>query len=203
MNLKKLLFIFVLICIIIFSILYYIFSNLGNNKSINQEEFVDNILNKFQEYKDTGRFKFINPFLISSEISGEEALFVPTNYNVYVLPRDLYKKGGRLMQGSMDNFLQNMTLDEWLGGKNKKIYLIKDECHVATNNLDTLSSDYFEKILNFSATPKLSRNQIPDVEITDNEAVNAKLIKYVELGDEEDVGVAINKFEEIQKNENN
>lgn len=51
MNLKKLLFIFVLICIIIFSILYYIFSNLGNNKSINQEEFVDNILNKFQEYE--------------------------------------------------------------------------------------------------------------------------------------------------------
>ena len=50
------------------------------------------------------------------------------------------------MQGSMDNFLQNMTLDEWLGGKNKKIYLIKDECHVATNNLDTLSNDYFEKI---------------------------------------------------------
>ncbi len=154
---------------------------------------------KFQEYKDTGRFKFINPFLISSEISGEEALFVPTNYNVYVLPRDLYKKGGRLMQGSMDNFLQNMTLDEWLGGKNKKIYLIKDECHVATNNLDTLSNDYFEKILNFSATPKLSRNQIPDVEITDNEAVNAKLIKYVELGDEEDVGVAINKFEEVKE----
>ena len=154
---------------------------------------------KFQEYKDTGRFKFINPFLISSEISGEEALFVPTNYNVYVLPRDLYKKGGRLMKGSMDNFLQNMTLDEWLGGKNKKIYLIKDECHVATNNLDTLSSDYFEKILNFSATPKLSRNQIPDVEITDNEAVNAKLIKYVELGDEEDVGVAINKFEEVKE----
>ena len=154
---------------------------------------------KFQEYKDTGRFKYINPFLISSEISGEESLFVPTNYNVYVLPRDLYKKGGRLMQGSMDNFLQNLTLDEWFGGKNKKIYLIKDECHVATNNLDTLSSDYFEKVLNFSATPKLSRNQIPDVEITDNEAVNAKLIKYVELGDEEDVGVAINKFEEIKE----
>ena len=154
---------------------------------------------KFQEYKDTGRFKYINPFLISSEISGEESLFVPTNYNVYVLPRDLYKKGGRLMQGSMDNFLQNLTLDEWFGGKNKKIYLIKDECHIATNNLDTLSSDYFEKVLNFSATPKLSRNQIPDVEITDNEAVNAKLIKYVELGDEEDVGVAINKFEEIKE----
>ena len=155
---------------------------------------------KFQEYRDKGRFKNLNPYLISSEISGEETLFIPTDYNVYVLPRDLYKKGGRLMQGAMDNFLQVMTNNEWFGGKEKKIYLIKDECHVATNNLDTLSNNYFSKTLNFSATPKLSRRQIPDVEITDEEAVNAKLIKYVELGeDEEDVGVAINKFEEIKE----
>ena len=154
---------------------------------------------KFHEYREKGRFSNLNPYLISSEISGEEALFVPTDYNVYVLPRDLYKKGGRLMQGSMDNFLQTMTLSEWLGGKDKKIYLIKDECHVATNNLDTLSNSYFEKTLNFSATPKLSRRQVPDVEITDNEAVNAKLIKYVELSEEEDISVAINKFEEIKE----
>lgn len=154
---------------------------------------------KFQEYREKGRFGHLKPYLISSEVSGEEALFVPTDYNVYVLPRDLYKKGGRLMQGSMDNFLQTMTLNEWLGGKEKKIYLIKDECHVATNNLDTLSTSYFEKTLNFSATPKLSRRQVPDVEITDNEAVNAKLIKYVELSEEEDISVAINKFEEIKE----
>lgn len=154
---------------------------------------------KFQEYKDKGRFKHLNPYLISSEISGEESLFVPTDYNVYVLPRDLYKQGGRLMQGAMDNFLQIMTLNDWLGGKDKKIYLIKDECHVATNNLDTLSNDYFDKVLNFSATPKLRRRQIPDVEITDTEAVNAKLIKYIELSDDEDIGVAINKFEEIKE----
>lgn len=154
---------------------------------------------KFQEYRDKGKFKNLNPYIISSEISGEETLFIPTDYNVYVLPRDLYKKGGRLMQGAMDNFLRVMTDNEWFGGKNKKIYLIKDECHVATNNLDTLSNNYFSRILNFSATPKLSRRQIPDVEITDEEAVNAQLIKYVELGeDEEDVGVAINKFEEIK-----
>lgn len=154
---------------------------------------------KFQEYREKGRFSHLNPYLISSEISGEEALFVPTDYNVYVLPRDLYKKGGRLMQGSMDNFLQTMTLNEWFGGKDKKIYLIKDECHVATNNLDTLSTSYFDKTLNFSATPKLSRRQVPDVEITDNEAVNAKLIKYVELSEEEDISIAINKFEEIKE----
>ena len=93
---------------------------------------------KFQEYREKGRFSNLNPYLISSEVSGEEALFVPTDYNVYVLPRDLYKKGGRLMQGTMDNFLQTMTMNEWFGGKEKRIYLIKDECHVATIKLDTL-----------------------------------------------------------------
>lgn len=45
MKLKKLVFIFVLICIIVFFIFYYIFSKFGNNKVINQDEFVDNILN--------------------------------------------------------------------------------------------------------------------------------------------------------------
>lgn len=154
--------------------------------------------NKFCEYAQTGAFPNIDPYLISSEISGEERLFVPTDYNVYILPRDLYKKGGRLMQGAMESFLQNITLDEIFGGKGKKIYLIKDECHIKTNNLDSLSDDYFEKILNFSATPK--RGQKPDVEITDEEAVNSKLIKHIEMGNEEDtVGDAICKFEEIKE----
>ena len=35
----------------------------------------------------------IQPYLINSEVSSEERLFIPTNYNVYLLPRDLYKKG--------------------------------------------------------------------------------------------------------------
>ena len=154
---------------------------------------------KFQEYREKGRFNHLNPYLISSEISGEEALFVPIDYNVYVLPRDLYKVGGRLKQGSMDHFLQTMTANEWFGGKNKKIYLIKDECHVATTNLDSISAAFFSKTINFSATPNMRRRQVPDVEITDNEAVNAKLIKYVELSDEENIDVAINKFEEIKE----
>lgn len=130
---------------------------------------------KFIEYSSKGNFPKLNPHLISSEISGEERLYVPLDYNVYVLPRDLYKKGGRLMQGGMENFLQNITLKKWMGGPEKKVYLIKDECHIATNNLDDLSAEFFEKIYNISATPKLSRGQQPDVEITNEDAVNAKL----------------------------
>ncbi len=160
---------------------------------------------KFQEYSAKGNFPELKPYLISSEIAGEERLFVPTDYNVYLLPRDLYKKGGRLMQGVMEGFLQNMTSAQWLGGQEKKVYLIKDECHIATNNLDNLSEKFFTKIYNFSATPKLSRGQHPDVEIKNDDAVNAKLIKDIELIDDPNINVAsaIEKFEEVKKDYRN
>lgn len=48
---------------------------------------------KFYEYSSSGLFVNLKPYLISSEVSGEERLFIPTDYNVYILPRDLYKKG--------------------------------------------------------------------------------------------------------------
>jgi type III restriction enzyme len=156
---------------------------------------------KFLEYSAKGNFPELKPYLISSEIAGEERLFVPTDYNVYLLPRDLYKKGGRLMQGAMEGFLFMITGTALVGGLNKKVYLIKDECHIATNNLDNLSEKFFTKTYNFSATPKLSRGQHPDVEIKNDDAVNAKLIKDIELIDDQDIKVAsaIEKFEEVKK----
>ena len=80
---------------------------------------------KFQEYSAKGNFPELEPYLISSQIAGEERLFLPTDFNVYLLPRDLYKKGGRLMQGAMEGFLQNMTSVKWLGGQEKKVILSK------------------------------------------------------------------------------
>ena len=154
---------------------------------------------KFLSYHEKNKFKNISPYLISSEVSGEEALFIPNDFNVYILPRDLYKRGGRLMQGAMEIFLEEMTRKKWLGGKEKKIYLIKDECHVLTSNLDHLSKDYFYRTINFSATPKLSRRQVPDVEITDEEAVLVKLIKEVEINEEETLHEALEKFETIKE----
>ena len=161
--------------------------------------------NKFLEYSQKGNFTELKPYLISSQIAGEERLFVPIDYNVYLLPRDLYKKGGRLMQGAMEGFLYNMTSGEMFGGKNKKVFLVKDECHIATNNLDDLSKKFFTKIYNFSATPKLSRGQHPDVEIKNDDAVNAKLIKDIELKDDPNIKVAgaIQKFEEVKKDYRN
>lgn len=155
---------------------------------------------EFQKCACNGTFPFLNPHLISSEVSDEERLYIPDTYNVYVLARDLYKKDSRLKeQGVMLDFLNTITTNLFGGGKNKQIWLIKDECHQATQNLDDISPRYFDKIINFSATPNLKRGQNPDVMISDDDAVNAKLIKRVELGDAKDtVEDAIRKFEDIK-----
>ena len=151
---------------------------------------------KFCEYRDKGFFKHLNPYLINTDITGEERLFIPSGYNVYILPSDLNKKGGRLMQGALNNFFINTTSK--LYGENKTIYLIKDECHIATKNLD-ISQSYFAKSFYFSATPKLDKGQIPDVIIKDEDAENAKLIKTVEWGDEQDtLEQAIQKYQSIK-----
>ena len=165
----------------------------GNLAQQNYDSFVTNVQN--------GNFPLLKPYLINSEVSGEEDVYIPTGYNVYVLPRDLYKEGSILKRGAMQHFLMDMTEGEFKMGLGKKIYLIKDECHVATSNLDEESrKGYFARTFNFSATPNLSRGQKPDVEISDEEAINAKLIKRVELNEDISVTVedALEKFLEIK-----
>ena len=154
----------------------------------------------------SGDFPLLKPYLINTEVSGEEDLFIPTDFNVYVLPRDLFKAGGILTRGSLQGFLRTMTNGEnFCAGLGKRIFLIKDECHQATNNLDEISKTYFARTFNFSATPKLNRGQRPDVQISDEEAVEAKLIKRVELIEDEEaiVDEAIDKLIEIKEKYNN
>ncbi len=154
----------------------------------------------FQKLAENGTFPNIHSFLINSDSSGEGSLYIPTDYNVYVLPRDLYKDSSKLKkEGTFLNFLKSLVGDTFMNNSGKTVYLIKDECHIATSNLDELKG-YFEQIINFSATPKLSRKQEPDVEISNTDAENAKLIKSVEQCNETDsLDTALNKFEKIRK----
>lgn len=162
--------------------------------SLSKSDLAEQNYDKFNEYIDKGMFKEINPYLISSE-SEEGGIFIPVDYNVYVLPRDLYKKKGKLKDEKyLERFLEHITKE-----KNKKIYLIKDECHIATNNLDELSEKYFSKVLNCSAIPKLKKNQKSDVEIKEADAVNTKLIKKVEyIEDSVELEEVLMKFKEIK-----
>lgn len=171
--------------------------------SLSKSELAEQNYNSFCALSRNGTFPHLNPYLISSETSGEGALHIPTDYNVYVLPRDLYKEKSRLKEeGTFLNFLQTIYGDLFSsqngGQAGRLIYVIKDECHIATSNLDELGN-YFSVIINFSATPKLSRKQLPDVEITNIDAEEAKLIKQVEFqSDSESLDNALDKFEQIK-----
>lgn len=165
--------------------------------SLSKGDLATQNYDRFAEYNET-EFKNIDPFLISSDKdkNAQARIDIEQGHNVYVLPRDLYKKGGRLKtEGAFIGFLEDSVK------AGKQIYLIKDECHIATKNLDELSR-YFIKTINFSATPKLSRGQRPDVNISDTEAVKAKLIKRIEYMDyyddnnqEESLDKALEYFE--------
>lgn len=146
--------------------------------SLSKANLAQQNYDKFNEYLELGLVQHLNPHLISSETSCESALYIPSVNNVYVLPQALYKAKSKLKG-------QQAFLKLLLEIKNHGIvlYLIKDESHVATNNLDELKS-FFTKIINISATPKKK----PDVEISEQDAVNACLIKRVQYCSSSDYG---------------
>lgn len=160
----------------------------------------------FKAFEKFGREKFSNlkPFLIESKNDKSEGLVeIPRDFNVYVLARDLFKEKSVLKaQGVLVNFLNDITGN--VCGENKilkKVYLIKDECHQATNNLDELDKErgFFSKVLNISATPK--KEQIPSVKIEEAEAVSVNLIKDVEWHEYEDKDIEdiLAEFERVKK----
>ena len=158
---------------------------------------------KFKEYQETGMFTHLKPFNISSESSNEADPYIDENNNVYVLARNKLTKTSILEKTkALEKFLISMTSNfnyignEVVSGNAKSIYLIKDECHQATNNLDKYKK-YFAKTINFSATP--NKKQIPNIIISTAEAVNAKLIKQVVKGNaNDDLIKAIEKYKDIK-----
>lgn len=98
--------------------------------SLSKSDLAGQNYEKFCEYRDKNYFSNLNPYLMTSDIAGEERLYIPSDFNVYLLPRDLYKKDSRLMQGPLANFLGEMRYN-----KSKAIIWIKDECHIATSCL--------------------------------------------------------------------
>lgn len=146
--------------------------------SLSKANLAQQNYDKFNEYLELGLVQHLNPHLISSETSCVSALYIPSVNNVYVLPQALYKAKSKLK--GQQAFLK-LLLE--IKNHGRVLYLIKDESHVATNNLDELKS-FFTKIINISATPKKK----PDVEISEQDAVNACLIKRVQYCSSSDYG---------------
>ncbi len=170
----------------------FIVSILSKGKLASQsyDKFNDLALNKYTK---------LRPFYISSGKENtkntEYSLYIDDTCNVFVLPTSQYTETSRInKERVLQNFLDNCLK------KKKKIVLIRDECHIATNKLEKIS-DYFHQTINFSATPK---DDEYDVVITEDEAVRVNLIKDVEYIEsnttlQEDLNNALNKFKEIKK----
>ncbi|MDY2584022.1 DEAD/DEAH box helicase [Helicobacter sp.] len=155
----------------------------------------------FVELANACIYPKLKPFYISSGAENskntEYSLDIDTNANVYVLPTNQFTKSSRIYkERTLLKFLQNIK------ESGKKIILIRDEAHIATNKLENELQEYFTQILHFSATPK---NDKFDVEIKESEAVEAGLIKSVEwCGDserdlQEDLTEALEKFKELRE----
>lgn len=56
--------------------------------SLSKSDLAKQNYDKFCEYRDNNGFGSLNPYLINSDIAGEERLYIPADYNVYLLPRD-------------------------------------------------------------------------------------------------------------------
>ena len=120
--------------------------------SLSKGDLARQNFDKFNEYVSKRFFNKLQPFLISSETSGEERLHIQDNFNVYFLPRDKYKEKALLHdQGTLEAFLQQMTkyngMYEKSGIKRKKVYFIRDESHIATNKIEDKLFKYFEVVI--------------------------------------------------------
>lgn len=133
MKSKKIMFIFVLICITVFFIFYYIFSVLGNNKSRNQNEIVDDILNNIKQYEAN-----ISVTVISNK-----------NESYYTMRQEAGENSSKLTINTPEN-IKDMTIEienNVLKITNTRINMEKiysDYEFVLNNNLflDTFIEDY-------------------------------------------------------------
>ncbi len=150
----------------------------------------------FERYSET-EFKNLKPYKITSDTDKkakcDALLFIPDSYNVYVLPSDLVKVDGKLERGPLLKFFTEMKL------KGKSLYLIRDEGHIETKNLINNYGDFFLNKYDVSATPdQLKKGQLPDIEMTEKEAVEACLIKKVHWYEDGSLEDALDRYMSVK-----
>ncbi len=162
MKLKKIMFIFVLICITVFFIFYYIFSVLGNNKSRNQNKIVDNILNNIKQYEAN----------ISVTVKSNK------NESYYTMKQEVTENNSKLIINTPEN-IKDMTIEinnNVLKITNTKINMEKiynDYKFILNNNLflNTFIQDYKK---NDSKTYEQNNEIILETKLNNNTYVKFK-----------------------------
>lgn len=134
----------------------------------------------FKSFKKNSEYNFtrLKPYLISTGNENtkntEYSIWIDYRHNVYVLPTNQFTTSSRIgKESTLRCFIEACKRSE------REIILIRDESHIATNNLNALN-EYFSKTIHFSATPKDNKF---DLMLSESEAVRAKLIKEIEFID--------------------
>lgn len=157
-------------------------------------------MQNYESFVDLARRRIcpkLKPFYISAEKDGkntEYGVYIDRSANVYVLPTSQYTKNSKIhKESALLAFLQECE------EQGRRVICIRDESHIATNNLNELKG-YFKETFHFSATAKSY-----DVCINEREAEEAGLIKSVEWrGDsdkelEEELREALQEFKGLQR----
>ena len=162
MKNKKIVFIFVLICITIFIIFYYIFFILVNNMSRNKEENVENILNRLNNYEAN-----INVIVKSNKTEN--------NYNIQQV---VDENSSRLIVNSPEN-VAGMKIElegnilKFTNGKNNMEKVYNDYKDIMNNSL--FLNSFIEDYKNNSS--KIYENEdeiIIQINVNNNTYVNFK-----------------------------
>ncbi|TNB62038.1 DEAD/DEAH box helicase family protein [Campylobacter helveticus] len=109
----------------------------------------------YKSFKQNSERTFTNlkPYLISTgnenSKNTEYSIHIDWGHNVYVLPTNQFTSTSRIgKESTLVHFILACERER------KKLILIRDESHIATNNLNTLKT-HFLKTIHFSATPKM------------------------------------------------
>ena len=140
MKNKKIVFIFAIICILIFLFIYYIFTNLGNNKNRSQEEIVESILNEICKYEAN----------ITVEVYSNK------NENVYEMYQLVDENSSKTIVKSPEE-IENLSIENVnnkLKVKNTKLdaeKIYENYAPIINNNLflNLFSKDCFENNFNY------------------------------------------------------
>ena len=178
MNKKKMMFIFVLICSMIFCIFYYIFFISGNNIIRKQDEVVEDILESFKNYEANidvivKSNKNENRYNMNQIVEGDKSkLVVNSPENVKGLTIEL---NGRTLTVSNSKTNMKKVYENYNSIMNNSIFLntFAEDCK---NNEFEIYEEYNEIILKVNTNNSNTYKQIKELYIDKEKNIPTKLV---------------------------
>lgn len=166
MKNKKIVLIFAIICMLIFSFIYYIFSIFGNNKNRSQEEIVESLLNRICNYEAN----------ITVEVNSNK------NQNIYSMYQEVKNNDSKLIIQSPEE-IKDLVIenkDNTLKISNARLNMeriYEDYEPIVNNNmfLNIFSKECLENDLNYYQTDE---ELILELKLNNNTYTKYKELHY-------------------------